>query len=189
MWRSEEEISADLSSGDPQRFAEAVRDLEDQMRIGDEISLSPPDLSDLSAFGEALPPATRYGLLNLVTNYRSFDPPLTPEQIHSAYVDLLHAASDDALPLELALTLRLAPSVRDAVTGTLAEVARRGVKTPEALTATQRLLSYLIAGDDPARIATLEAVKDWHADPGLKPAIQFIEPELEPAEQALVHGA
>ncbi len=182
MWRTAEEIIADIKSGQPERVSEALETLEFHHDTLEPVAVPLLTAEMLAPFGDELPEEAAARFCLLLDRYNKFEP--APERADVERELALAAArfGPSRLALEASLVLKTAADPALAVTRALAAVAARGVKPAEAPHAAN-FVSYLLAGKAPVRAAAVQALKGWVGQPGLDEVYQYVAAELEEDER------
>jgi hypothetical protein len=182
MWRPSEEIQADLKSGDANRIAIGLRDLEECMEsVVDEFEIPPLDLSLLQPFEGAVPEAVLKSFIRLVDGYQSFKPPLTKEDRLYRLAEVAVTCGNDWAALEAALSVKSSDTPVAKLNWVLSRMRARGLRSDTEVRGAANYLSYLISGSTSVRAAVLAELKRWNHGI-LRRAVERILPELEDEE-------
>jgi hypothetical protein len=185
MWRTAEEITQDLQSKDPERIAAGLETLEFHMDTGEVVGVPMPTAELLAPFGIELPEEVAVRFYRLLDEYESFEPEPTQEEREREAALAAARYAPSRLGLEVSLMLKTSIDPASSVRLALAAIAERGVR-PEEVEHAGMFISYLLAGRDPVRAATVGALADWRGRPDLEPVIQWVSGELEPDEKARI---
>lgn len=182
MWRTAEEITADLKSGQPGLVAEALETLEFHHDTLEPVAVPLLTADMLDPFDGELPEETAARFCLLLDRYSGFEP--APERADVERELALAAArfGPSRLALEASLVLKTAAAPASAVRRALDAVAARGVKPAEVEHAAA-FVSYLLAGKAPVRAAVVQALAGWVGQPGLDEVYQNVAAELEEDER------
>jgi hypothetical protein len=183
-WRDDDEIVADLSSGDPPRIAAGLRDLAQRMDAADEFELPPIGPEILAPFGPTVPEATQLALLKLITGYGSFVPPLSEADVRAGMVRLVLAYAEHYVAYSVALELKTAPQPAAAAAAAVREIVRHGLRAPRHVEGARLLVSRLLDGKDAVRQAVVAALREWPQEPAYQQVIEAVAPDLTLAERA-----
>src|SRR5438046_10711495 len=74
MWRTSEEITDDLYSGDPERIAAALETLDFHMETLEPVAVPPLTADLLVPFGDELPEEVAALFIKLIDRYDAFEP-------------------------------------------------------------------------------------------------------------------
>jgi len=183
MLETAEDIAAALRSGVADDVAEALEGLEFQREIGEPVSVEMPTADELAPLGPELPGDVASRFVRLLDRYEDFMP--TPARADIERELALAAAryGPSSLGLEVSLVLKQADDPGRAVGRALAAVGDRGVGDDEVEHATA-FVSYLLAGDDEVRSATVDALAAWHGRPDLVAVVGGVSGELDDDELA-----
>jgi hypothetical protein len=187
VWRTNEELSADLASGVPARVAGAISDLEARLGVPGEPAMPPPELDVvMAAIDNGLELTSQLTLLGILGRERSFEPRLTEEARRAALIELVLHSGTSRIALETSLMLKGDDDPADAVARALAFLGKRDLNAPRAVEGASWLISFLIAGKPAVRDATLQAIRSWPRDSGHDAVVAFVWPELDAAERGLI---
>jgi hypothetical protein len=187
MWRTTEEISGDLLSGDPERVAAGLETLDFHLETMEPVAVPPLTADMLNPFGSELPEDVAALFPKLLTRYDGFNPAPTGEEIERELALAAARFGPGRLALEASLVLKTADDPARSVSLALAAIADRGVRPGEVNHAGD-FVSYLLAGAPPVRAATVAALASWRDRPDLAAVIKRVDGELDDAELAQVLG-
>jgi hypothetical protein len=188
MWRLPEEIQADLGSRQPARIAAGLRDLAEAMDSAvDEFNLSPFGPELLAPFGSSAPAEVQQTLARILAGYRSFQPPLDPEERCFRMAELAVIYGDDRVAMDASMELKMIKDAPAVVGRILHRIQERGLRSEREVTGAGRYLSYLLDGKPPVRQATLLALEHWN-DGLLHKAVEYIRPQIEDGESQRLRG-
>jgi hypothetical protein len=186
MWREPDEIKADLQSQEAGRVADGLRDLEECMDQGaDEFPLAPLDIGVLRPFADQLPEDVQLRMLRILDGYQSFDPAQTDREKYGKIAVLGSRWGNYKMALEAALVVKRASDPAQATLQAM-ETVRADIDSALALQGTQYFVSLLLDGAPPVRRATIEALATWPKHPPFSEVVEYIVPQLEPDEVALL---
>lgn len=185
MWRTSEEITADLRSGDPERMAAGLDTLEFHLDTLDPVAAPPLTAELLAPFGDDLPEEVAARFIKIIDRYDAFEPAASREDVEREAALAAARFGPSRLALEASLILKTAEDPGLAVRRALAAVAARGVQ-PNEVTHAGDFISYLLAGRAPVRAATVEALASWRKRQDLTPVVDWVLAELEDDEREQV---
>jgi hypothetical protein len=188
MWREDDEILEDLYSGQPDRIEAGLRDLKSRTESGNEFEMAPLEIEILKPFGDSVSEEIQLALLDIISNYSSFVPPLTPEQRMHWLISVLLTYGKHYVAHHLALELKVWKPPADAVRQAMQEIVRIGLDSPQHREAAEDFVSYLLDGKDEVRQATIQALAEWPKTPSFQSVVQSILPQLSESEQAQLTG-
>jgi hypothetical protein len=187
MWRFPEEIQSDLESADPERIAAGLRDLRDAMDSIDEFELPPLEIRVLAPFGDQVPSDVQHDLARILASYRSFQPPLKPEEMLWRVAELAVVYGDHLIACDASMALKIGEDPPLMVARVLDRLRNRGLRNEREVLGAGRYLSYLLDGKPEVREATLSALKHWRGG-FLDKAVDFIRSQLEGHELQQLAG-
>lgn len=182
-----EEIVAALRSGDADAIADGLESLEFQREIGEPVAVEMPTADALAAFGTDLPDDVASRFVHLLDRYEDFSPPPARSDIEREVALAAARFGPSSMGLEASLVLKQAADPTESVRAALVAVAARGVADGEVEHATM-FVSYLLAGDDEVRAATVAALADWRRRADLAQVVDGIVGELDDDEAESVAG-
>ena len=184
MWRTADEIQADVASGDPARMGEALETLAFHMDTMEPVTVPPIRAADLAVFGDELPDDVVDRWLKLLARFDGWDPPLSAEDAVAEAARAAARFGPSGLALEASLLAKTADDPGAMTRAALDAVGAEGgaVVTEHA----GAFVSYLLAGDDTVRDATVDALAGWVARGELAAVVSWVEAELSDEERARV---
>lgn len=184
MWRTADEIRADVDAGDPARMGEALETLEFHMDTMDPVALPPIRAADLAVFGDELPDDAVARWVKLISRYDGWEPALSPAEAVAEAARAAARFGPSGLALEASLLAKMADDPAAMTRAALDAVAAAG-KSVVAEHA-GAFVSYLLAGGDAVREATVDALAGWAGRADLAPVVAWVEAELTDDERARV---
>lgn len=184
MWRTAEEIQADVRSGDPEKLSAALESLEFLHDTMEPVAVAPVRAADLSPYGDALPDPDATRWVTLITKYDKWDPPLEPADQAAELARAAARFGPSSLALEATLFIKGSDDPIVLTRAALAVLALPGAEV--VADHAGPFVSYLLAGDDAVRAATVDALATWKRQRVLASVIDFVEAELTTDERALV---
>ena len=187
MLETAEEIGAALRSGDGEAVAAALDALEFQRDIGEPVAVELPTADSLAPLGPELPDNVASRFVRVLDQYEDFSP--APERADVERQLALAAArfGPTSLGLEVSLVLKQSADPAASVEQALGAVAERGVRDDEVEYATS-FVSYLLAGEDEVRSATVDVLGAWRERADLAPVVEGVVAELDDDEAERVGG-
>lgn len=175
------DLATALRSGTATPIAQALEALE----LGEppEAPVPMPTADMLAPLGPVLPDDVASRFVRLLDRFDAFTPPPSRADVERELALAAARYGPTSLGLEASLVLKQATVPGEAVLRALAAVAGRGVREGEAAFATA-FVSYLLAGRDDVRAATVEALATWRGRPDLAPVVEGVVGELEDDESA-----
>jgi len=188
MWRTDEEINADLDSGRPERIVAGIRDIDSRRDLFDEFVRPPLTVAILRPLGDDVPEETLLALMRLIVGYDSFEPALSLEDKYRSIGLLSTRYGRSVVACQGALELKVAEDPVKAVTDALNAVRTEGLNLPRHVEGAQYFLSYLLDGSDVIRNATLRCLRDWPNRSSFRDLKEYLRPQLEPPEISYLAG-
>lgn len=177
-------VTADLRSGDTERIARALRELDDAWPRMRTVPLPLPTPDCLDAFDSFHAPEREEMLalyLSVLQGYSNFEPTPSGTELQRAMVEAVirHGRGEQTLPVALALGRDDFPDY--AVSHAMRHIADRRLDTPGEARAAHHLLDYLL-DDARTRGATVDGLRLW-AMSGVHPeVVEALRPRLDETE-------
>lgn len=183
MWRTKNEIEADLHSADSERVAAALETLEFHVETMEPVDVEAPTPEDLACFGDELPDEVASRLVKVVGQFETFAPALDVDQRAALLARFAVRFGPSSLALEASLVAKMADASAAATRAALDAVAGETTRSVERA---GELVSYFLAGDAEVRGAAIEVLAGWHADPTLAAIVGRVTGELDDEERARI---
>jgi hypothetical protein len=174
----DDEIEADLFSGQPARVAEGLRTLRSLCADVAEWEMRPFGVELFDPF-QAVPTELQAAFLYVVIHHTRFVPPLTPEQRIRTMISLLVRYGDRAVAHEIALELKIARDKTAAVRTAMEEALRHDARHGPTVDGVSWLASDLLDGRDEVRDATLAALSRVATTPLGAAVVEYVLPKLD----------
>lgn len=175
-------ITGDLGSGDPDRVADAVRELDMRWQRLQDVAIPAPAADVL----DVLDPATSEDVAVAYVSALSihdFDPPVDPRDRLRWTVEALLRHGGSRLATEVFLKLADPESFGSGPNDALTLVQELGVHSDRARDSVSWLVSFLLGHPD-TRQPTLDVIASWTDRPMLDRVVKFVLPQLDPEERA-----
>jgi hypothetical protein len=178
----DEEIEANLFSGQPERIAQGIHELKLRVADVDEWEIAPLAVDILDSF-DAVPIEVQEDFLYILLNHTLFSPPLTEEQRIHRMITLVVRYGNREIAYKVALELKVNPN-SPAVAGiAMQEALRQGNVTEHSLKGVRWFTSCLLDGKVAVRNTTLATLLAWKDDSFTRKVISYILPSLTEAER------
>lgn len=171
-----------LESGDPDRVADAVRELDWRWQRLEDVELPAPPADILDAVHPAMSEEVAAAYVSALAMY-DFDPPVDPHDRLRWTVEALLRHGGSRLATEISLKLADPESFGSGATDALLLVQELGVHDKRAREAVSWLVSFLLGHPD-TRQPTLDVIVRWTNLPQLSAVVEFVTPQLDPEERA-----
>jgi hypothetical protein len=182
MWRTADEIQADLDAGTPERVAAALETLAFHQETFEPVAVAAPTAEVLAGLGDPVPDAAVGWIMQLFAGDSYFEPPLARREAVRTLARLAARCGPSSLALEASLLVKSAEDPAQAGQVALEAIAAPG--TARDAEHAGDYVSYLLAGEAPLRAAVVEALAGWGGDPELAAIRARVLGELEDDERA-----
>ena len=182
MDQTPETIEADLHSQDRTRVHSALKQLEAGMDAGLRTAIAPLGIQIFEGLGDEVPEDMQLDLFTLLQRYKWFDPPMTPADRATAMVAVVLRYGGSFVAYDAALKVAVTSDPSPGVEAAMNAIRAHGLESTRSVAGVKSFVSRLLERKQPVREVTVRKLSTWPKDGGFLQVIEYIRPELEPAE-------
>ena len=174
-----------LAANDLIQARNALRELEDRRRHGEDVQVPFPGAQILDLVGPDAELEDLLGFLRLVQDSAAFSPPLSWREAIRLEIDALlgHGGDQSAYSTVAIDIIRDEVDAIGAAREAIWWIWERGLRNQREREAAAQLVSYLLDGGADVRQSVLESLRPWLADPDFAYVVFQVLPELTAEER------